>query len=349
MKAIIPIVILSLLLVGCEQLLNSRLALDNNELTTSDITGDYLGQRLPNDNPEIFAQNIICNGLVNRDITITPDGNEIYYTNSTTDFSFATVFVIRRENGNWSKPKIVEFGRNPKYVTIEPCLSYDGNTLFFASNRPLPDSSKLDDMNIWKVERNNNNWGNPIPLDSTINTNQGEYYPSVTQDGTLYFTREELNRVNVIYRSFNENGNYSTPQRLPKQVNCGNNRFNAYIAQNHHYIIIPALGVEKDVSGANYYISFRDNNDYWSDPINMGNKINKDLGRGWSASLSPKGDLLFFMSSRGIDEEYIPAKLTSDFFDKLQSRIQNGNADIYWMNSSIIDELKKQAVFNSNL
>ena len=335
------IITLSFLVIStsCKQQLESRLAGNISNENDGIPTGEYLGQTLPGLEPILFAPGIVSNGLNNRDITISPDGNEIYFTSSTSDYSYATVFCVKREDNEWSIPKVTSFGSSTNYIVIEPCLSYDGNQLFYASDKLIGDSSIAKNMNIWMVEREDDNWGEPILLDSTINTSQGEYYPSLTKTGTLYFTREEPNRINNIYRSKYINGSYALPEKLPEQVNCGRNRFNAYISPDESFIIIPAIGVEKDVAGTNYYISFRNTDNGWSEPINMGDKINKDLGRGWSASISPDGKYLFFMSSKGLSNQSKPNHLSYEFFEELQTHPQNGNPDIYWISSGFIKEL----------
>jgi Tol biopolymer transport system component len=331
-----------LMVVSCKQQLESRLATDLIE--TQELTGDYMGQPTPGSIPELFAPNIISNGLINRDITFTPEGDEIYTTFSTSDYSYAAVLSSKKVNGIWSNPEVVSFATSPEYVTIEPCISHDGSRLFFATNRPVNDSTKNDDTNIWVVKREGSDWGTPQVLDTIINTNLGEFYPSITKSGCLYFTRDEKSGVSSIYKSAYVNGKFTKPERLPDQVNCGRNRFNAYVSPDENYIIIPALGVEKDVTGVNYYITFKQDNGLWSEPINMGQVINKDLGRGWSASLSPDGKYLFFMSSCGFDEKSQPWSLTYNLFQQLQSEPKNGNADIYWVKSDFIEDLKAKAV-----
>lgn len=342
MKKIILIFISIILIVGCEQQLNSRLGVDGEKNGKSIGSIDNYKSIEPGKTPLIFAPGIVNNGLNNRDLAMSPDGKEIYFTTTTSNYSFATILCSKLTEQGWTKPEVVSFGQDPNSITIEPCLSTDGNTLYFASDKPISDSVNTDDMNIWKTTRGANGWNNPEPLSSQINSKQGEYFPSVTNSGTLYFTREEDNRINFTYRSILIDGQYSTPERLPKVVQLGQNRFNAYISPDESFLITPAMGVEDTVSGVAYYISFRNEDDSWSKPLNMGMTVNQDLGRGWSASLSNDGKYLFYMSSRGMDSKMIPEKLTYDFINNLQTRPQNGNSDIYWVNAEFIDELKKK-------
>ena len=334
------LLIIFVIFTSCKQQMESRLATNIIDNSNDKLTGEYLGQTLPYSVPRLFAPGILSTGLVNRDITFTPDGDELYTTFSAFDYSYAAILCTKNIKGVWSTPKVVSFAKSPEYITIEPCLSHDGKKLFFASDRPVSDTSENADMNIWVVHREGNDWGEPILLDTIINTMQSEYYPSLTKNGTLYFTREEPSGVNNIYRSVLNKGSYTIPEKLPEQVNCGRNRFNAFISPDESFIIIPALGVEKDVTGVSYYISFRIDNNTWSKSCNMGTRINKDLGRGWSASLSPDGEYLFFMSSHRLSEKSKPVYLSYDFFQQLQTQPQNGNADIYWVNADFIRELK---------
>ena len=341
MKVIFVLVIAVLLLfISCKQQLESRLATDLIDRGVNKLTGDYMGQSTPDSIPELFAPNIISNGLINRDITFTPEGDEIYFTFSNSDYSYTAVLTSRKVNGIWSSPEVVSFAKSPEYVTIEPCLSHDGSQLFFASDKPVNDTSEKDDTNIWYVTREGENWGEPKLLDTSINTNLGEFYPSLTINGTLYFTREESSGICHIYKSEFVNKTFAKPIKLPEQVNCGRNRFNAYVSPDESYIIVPAIGVEKGVTGANYYITFRNDDDTWNDPINMGQVVNEKLGKGWSASLSSDGKYLFFMSSRGAEKKSQPSSLTYNFFQQLQYIPQNGCADIYWVKSDFIQDLK---------
>ncbi len=328
------------MLVSCRQQLESRLVTNLIDNEFVELKGNYLGQTLPDTIPKLFAPNIVSNGLINRDITFTPEGDEIFFTISTADYSYAAVLTSKIVDGLWSTPEVASFSKSPEYMTIEPCICNDGSQLFFASDRPVNSSAEKNNTNIWVVSREGQEWGTPQLLDTIINTGQGEFYPSITKSGDLYFTRDEVSGISYIYKSAIVNGKFVEPKRLPNQVNCGRNRFNAYVSPDERFIIVPALGVEQDVAGVNYYITFRRKDDSWSEPLNMGPIINGNLGRGWSASLSPDGKYLFFMSSCGLKEKIKPESLTYSYFEQLQSIPENGSADIYWIKSDFIEDLR---------
>ncbi len=83
---------------------------------------------------------------------------------------------------------------NSIYWESQPCVSPDGKTLFFVSNRPRPDFANASDKNIWYSIRKGDNWGDPKPLNS-INTRGDEVSPHWGADGKFYFS-SNWSRVN---------------------------------------------------------------------------------------------------------------------------------------------------------
>jgi hypothetical protein len=305
------------------------------------LSGSYLGQELPGDSPELFAPGIIATGMYTRDIAISPDGNEIYYCVAIGGFAYSTILVTKQIKGEWSDPEVVQHMDNPGYMNFEPCISPDGKHFYFLSNRPDTADAGIGDQDIWVMDRTGEQWSEPYNLGSPVNTELAEFYPSVTQDGTMYFTRaDEGSPIHNIYRSRLVDGKYTEPEKLPGQVNCGANRYNAFIAYDESYMIVPAIGMPDSYGGPDYYIVFRNDQDQWSEPINMGDKINSEANGEYSAYVTRDMKYLFFMSTRLAAEENRPRNLSYEILKKLYKDPQNGNSDIYWMNTTFIDNLK---------
>ena len=70
-----------------------------------------------------------------RDLTISVNQDEVYFSIQNTSEDRAVIAVMRRKNNIWQKPEITSF--SGKFRNIEPFLSSDGLRLYFASNRPL--------------------------------------------------------------------------------------------------------------------------------------------------------------------------------------------------------------------
>lgn len=308
------------------------------EDSPKELSGPYLGQTMPDTLPELFAPGIVSTGMFTRDVAITPDGKEIYFCVGIGNYTYSTILYTMEVGGLWTQPEIVPFSGGPGVMDFEPALSVDGSKLFFLSNRPDGDEA-VGDQDIWVVERSEEGWGEARNLGEAVNTDGGEFFPSLTKDGTLYFTRNAKGSgLNQIYRSRWMDGKFQDAELLPEQVNCGTNRFNAFVAPDESYMIVPAAGMPDAFDGVDYYLVFRNLDDQWSEPINMGAKVNRDNARGWSPYVSPEGKYFFFMATRTTEIE--EADWTYDKLVELDNSPGNGNADIYWMEAGFIEDLK---------
>jgi len=318
---------------------------ENSTNSFPELSGPYLEQVLPDSAPELFAPGVVSTGMFTRDMAISPDGKEIYFCVAIGNYTYSTILCTKEENGLWLPPEIVPFSGGPGVMDFEPALSADGSRLYFLSNRPDGDEP-VGDQDIWMVEREDSGaWSLPQNLGEPVNTDGGEFFPSLTSDGTLYFTRNEKgSALNQIFRSSWDDGSFQEPELLPEQVNCGTNRFNAFVAPDESYMIVPAVGMSDAYDGVDYYIVFRDQDDRWSEPINMGAKVNKDNARGWSPYVSPDKEAFFFMATR--TNEIEESDWNYENLKKLNDSPGNGNADTYWVDAGFFRILKEKAVFN---
>jgi len=213
---IIATIIFILPFIGCNEQKEK-----NKREDFSIFKGPYLGQTPPGQTPELFAPGIVSDGLDNRDIAIMPESKEIYFSTSVGGTEYVTILFSKEADGIWTKPEVVSFATKPQYMYYEPCISYDGKKLFFTSNMSINDSIEISEPNIWYVKREGDNWGSPIALDTTVNSTFDEYFPSITQDETLYFTRGSASGVYSIYRSKFVDGKYAEAEELPKEINSG--------------------------------------------------------------------------------------------------------------------------------
>jgi len=304
-------------------------------------TGAYLGQETPGDVPEVFAPGIVSTGMFTRDIAMTPDSKEIYFCISLANYTFATILVTKEINGKWTHPEVMEHMRNPQYMNLEPCISPDGKKFFFLSNRPDPAANETEgDEDIWVMDRIGNEWSEPYNPGQPVNSEYSEFFPSVTKDGTLYFTRSEKeSRVNYIFRSRMKDGKYQEPEKLPPQVNSGVTQYNAFVDPDEKYLIVPVNGRKDSFGGTDYYLVYRNPDDTWTEPVNMGNKINTVSGLEFSPYVSPDGKYFFFMSSRIPEKEKLPKELTFSLLEEMYTKPGNGNSSIYWVDSKFISEI----------
>lgn len=306
--------------------------------------GPYFGQTPPSDSAVVFAPGIVSTGMKERDISFSSAGNEVFFCRDVgVEWNATILCSAMNDAGEWSAPEVLPFCIDPKFHYIEPCLPSDNSRLFFVSNMPTP-SGQTGADNIWFAERSNTGWGPPKVMEYPINTSHNEYYPSFTLDGTLYFTAiDTLTNTECIFRSKLVNGKYRQREKLPHNVNIGKERFNAFVAPDESFIIVPADGMPDSRGGVDYYISFRNSNDEWSKPINLGDRVNSRSYHEYSVSISPDGKYLFFMSSR-LDASILKP-LSAKNLEQFHNSPQNGSTDIYWISTSFIDSLRLRTEF----
>ncbi len=209
-----------------------------------------------------------------RDFALSPKQDELFITVESNKNIFSSILHLTKDGKKW-KVELAPFSGT--YGDIEPTFSPDGNTLYFASNRPLQKDSAIKDFDIWKTEKIKGIWSEPENLGAPINTDANEFYPAVTTNGKLYFTaayKENAVGKEDIWMSRLENGIYTTPVALPETVNSTLYEFNAFVSPDDSYIIFTSYGREDDFGGGDLYISKKDAKGEWLAAKNLGAKIN---------------------------------------------------------------------------
>ncbi|MBP2680465.1 MAG: hypothetical protein H6Q78_328 [Candidatus Krumholzibacteriota bacterium] len=326
------------------------------------LSGDYLGRTPPGAAPELFAPGLVSTGLYERDVAMTPDGNELYF--GLIDGGYVAIAVLKRLGGAWSGPEIAPFCDNPEVFDLEPHIVPDGQRFLFLSTRPREGQELKKgwaNQDIWAMDRTPEGWSAPYNLGAPVNTDAPEFFPSVTRGGTLYFTREieqDGKRRNLILRArpaqTSEPGgaggprpgpggpSYAEPEILPAAVNPGDQQFNAFVDPEERYLIVCIAGREDNIGACDYYVAFRDSNDVWTGPINMGAAVNTPGNTVGSPYVSPDGRYFFFASNRRSDAAPPARERTYRSIQEMAARPQNGNSDIYWMDASFIEHLRRE-------
>jgi hypothetical protein len=259
---------------------------------------NYLNQPKPGDTPVIFGKGkISVEGKNTHACVFAPDGKSFVFSRYPDKKSYMMVF----NNGQWSD--ITEAFFNGK----ETCFSQYGDKVFY-----------YRDADIYYNEKQENGWGSSINIGSSINTSDMEYFPSVTYNGTLFFSRGLHWNDSKIMFSILNNGSYSSPVDIGLPVNNGG-ALHAYVALNMSYMIFNSPR-EGSYTKLDLWISFRNTDGLWTNPQNLGKAFNSDADAILCPTVTPDGKYLFF------------TKLT----------FSTNTGIVYWVSTDFINSLKHQ-------
>lgn len=285
------------------------------------------------DEPALFAPGIISDEYGNRDMAISPKGDELFYTlQYRGGFVFSTIMHSEKINGKWTKPEVATFCG--QYNDLEPAFSADGNTLYFSSARPV-DGNEAKDYDIWFIKKENGKWGEPHNMGNPVNTAADEFYASVARNGNIYFTRAVDGREEDIMKCSFINGSYSNAEALSDSVNSVGDEFNAFVDPDEKYIIFTGYKRPGNIGSGDLFISYKNKNGEWGEAKNMGDKIN-GKGLTYCPYVSPDKKYFFFTSSRGIFKTPFERKLNFKEMKDLMDSPLNGWDNIYWVSAKDI-------------
>ncbi len=133
----------------------------------------------------------------------------------------------------WGNVKAIQ-EINSRHNDANASLSYDGNVLYFVSNRPTSD--KRRNWDIYRSVKNGDRWGKPERLGPEINTTGNEIHVMIHQnDVNLYFSSDGhggFGGADILVSRI-ENGEFTKPKNLGPLINT---------PDNDMYFTIPASG-----------------------------------------------------------------------------------------------------------
>jgi Tol biopolymer transport system component len=279
---------------------------------------NYPATELHGDTAALFAYGTISTDSFDHSApTFSPDGKTVLWGSISLPSWKASIWEMNFAEGAWSTPHFPSFADSVAN-DVYPSFSPDGKVLYFSSSRNLPSGRTPEKGNLlWRVSKTASGWGVPEPLDSTI-SKEGDYASSAALNGNLYFTHGPFQNPDWNIMIFDKANNLRS--KLPVPVNTTVYEDGPFIAPDETYIIFESDRPGGVNGSIDLYIAFKLATGSWSEPINMGSKINTSVSERF-ARVSPDGKFLFFGSNR---------------------RLVNGqqNFDTYWINATIIDELR---------
>ena len=150
------------------------------------------------------------------------EGKDFYYTRSNMDGKGDDGIVrlkIYQSKGARTKltdPRSLPFNSNA-YSVMHPSVSEDGETLFFASDRP----GGFGGFDLYVSYLEDGRWSPPVNLGPTVNTEGNEVFPYYHRSGTLYFASNGLVGLGGldIHMSKENYGTWQEPVNLGYPIN----------------------------------------------------------------------------------------------------------------------------------
>lgn len=212
---------------------------------------------------------------------ISPDGNTLYFGRKLHPENIGEekrddIWYSNFENGRWSEAKHFLQPLNNEHHNFVTWISADGNTMFLANDYKNPGGGQQVSVS----QRKNSEWQFPkrLPVDDMYSKNEFSCYHANTEGTVMLMAIErEITFGDMdIYVSFKRsNGSWTEPKNIGNVINTAAREGSVFIAADNTTIYFSSEGFS-GYGGFDMYMSKRLDDTWlnWSEPINLGKKIN---------------------------------------------------------------------------
>jgi outer membrane protein OmpA-like peptidoglycan-associated protein/tetratricopeptide (TPR) repeat protein len=244
---------------------------------------------------------------------VTADEQTILYTrnNRTTTVPLQEDFLVSKKTDNaWAPGTLIGNGINTEGNEGAPCLSADGQVLFFVACQESADGSYaggrkgFGSCDIFYAEKytdkGGEKWSKPYNLGPTVNTNHFESQPSFSADGkSLYFVSNRpggIGETDIYVTRLRPDGSWGAPQNLGPKINTPGKEESVFIHPDGKTLYFGSNG-HVGMGGLDLYVSRMDDKGNWGNPVNLGYPINT-YGDENSILVAASGNVAYFASNR---------------------------------------------------
>ncbi len=173
--------------------------------------------------------------------SVSTDGNVLYYTGNSSEITkfrkkkleknkyaisktgenILKIYSATHKEGKWININELKINSN-EYNCTFPCISDEGNTLYFVSDMP----GGFGGYDIYSVEKSGDNWGKPFNLGNRVNSAADEMYPYIFNN-KLYFSSKGHPGFGGadIYIAIKDGGTYGRIENAGKPLNSSKDDF----------------------------------------------------------------------------------------------------------------------------
>jgi outer membrane protein OmpA-like peptidoglycan-associated protein len=168
-------------------------------------------------------------------MSLSADLQTLYYAADYAEQGYGRydIYKVQRSPWGWSKPKNLGQQINSDYWDSAPSIAPDGNSIYFASNRP----DGYGGIDIYVSYKNEKGfWEEAINLGPSINTKGDDQTPFIHADNqSLYFSsngRAGFGGSDIYVSRKKIDGNWTTPINLGYPINTYDNEGSIAVASN---------------------------------------------------------------------------------------------------------------------
>lgn len=193
---------------------------------------------------------------------------------------------------------------NSDVTEIAPIISPDGQTLYFA--RGYDDNNAggyYDEADIWfSQKQSDGTWGPAKNIGYPLNNDGINVVVNAMPDGNTLFLEGLYNPdgsfksdlgISVTHRTAN---GWSVPRKVPVDNFYNDNEYETYFFTTDQKVLLLSVQRDDSFGDLDLYVSFRRANGTYTEPKNMGTKINTFADEG-TPFMAPDGVTLYFSTS----------------------------------------------------
>lgn len=164
-----------------------------------------------------------------------------FHSNRPDGLGSEDIYFSRRVKGKWQKPQNLGEPINTPGVEAAPCISEDGEMLFFCCDR----EGGFGGLDIWVSLRTEGGWSEPLNLGSRINTAYNEKFPFFTHNLLMWSSNVLLQAgdYDIFYSHLTDEG-WEKAQRLPDFISSSSPEWGAFFDAEENLLYFTSVRME---------------------------------------------------------------------------------------------------------